>query len=223
VRAGGGAGTVCAAGTDLCIIIGLKRLADAKQRLAPALSLEERRELMLRMLTRVVTEARSAALGTVSLATSEPTATQIAASLRIAAASDGDLPWNQGLVHALDQVQPHPAAVLYLAGDLPQLTAGDLHAFTAAAPARGVAIARARDGGTNALLVCPAALMSPMFGHVRSSDAHAARAAELGLEHRTVDIAGLALDVDTITDAREAGVLTWTTPLAAADTQRRGR
>jgi 2-phospho-L-lactate guanylyltransferase (CobY/MobA/RfbA family) len=46
--------------------------------------------------------------------------------------------------------------------------------------------------------------MQPMFGRVSSAAVHAARAAELGLEHRMLDLPGLALDVDTIVDASDA-------------------
>ncbi len=191
---------------DVLTVIGLKRLATAKQRLMPALSPSQRRELMLRMLGSVVGQARRADLGEVVLATSEPSAPEIAASLGVTALSDGDLPWNEGLRHALDEVRITAAGVLYLAGDLPLLTARDLRNFAASAPARGVAIARARDGGTNALLVRPPRLMAPMFGHPQSSAAHSAHAATQGVPYRIVDIDGLALDVDTIEDARDAGV-----------------
>jgi 2-phospho-L-lactate guanylyltransferase (CobY/MobA/RfbA family) len=46
-----------------------------------------------------------------------------------------------------------------------------------------------------------------MFGTPRSSEAHRDAAAALGLPTRIVDIAGLALDVDTVEDARDAGLL----------------
>ncbi len=224
VASTGGAGHDRWPGSELRVVIGLKRLADVKRRLSPDLTLEERRALMLRMLHVVVAEACRAGVGAVTLATSEPTAPDIVASLGIEAVSDGGLPWNDGLVHALRHMQPRPEAVLYLAGDLPLLTSEELRDFVAQAPSRGVAIARARDGGTNALLVRPSAAMHPLFGHTRSSVAHAARASQIGLEHRTIDIAGLALDVDTVADARDAGVLVGAlSHLAVRDDQRRGR
>ncbi len=224
VQPAGAAGGDGSSGDRLRIIIGLKRLADVKQRLSPDLTLEERRDLMLRMLHIVVAQARGAGLGAVTLASSEPTAPDIAASLGVEAVSDGGLPWNQGLVRVLHHVQPMPEAVLYLAGDLPLVTADELREFVDHAPPRGIAIARARDGGTNALLVRPAAAMPPLFGHARSSVAHAARGSQLGLEHRIVDIPGLALDVDTAADARDAGLLAEAlSHVAARNDQRRGR
>lgn len=187
-------------------LIGLKRLSVAKQRLMPELSPLQRRDLMLAMLSHVTAVARAAELGPVALATSDPGADALARSLGVATISDGGLPWNEGLVHALHLVE-EPAAVLYLAGDLPLLTASEVRALADSAPRRGVVVARARDLGTNALLVTPPDVLAPMFGHLRSSEAHQAASRDRGLVCVVVDIPGLALDVDTIADARDAGVL----------------
>jgi 2-phospho-L-lactate guanylyltransferase len=189
------------------IIIGLKRLSDAKQRLHPALTPAQRRDLMLAMLATVTHAAHESRLGPVALATSEPAAHQLGEELDVDVISDAGLEWNAGLVHALATVSPEPDGVLFLAGDLPLLTAADLRAFARTGADVAVAIARADDGGTNALLVRPPFAMSPMFGRPGSAAVHAARARELSLDHVIVDIPGLSLDVDTIDDARRAGCL----------------
>jgi 2-phospho-L-lactate guanylyltransferase len=188
-------------------IIGLKRLAGAKQRLGPDVPPAARRRLMLSMLAAVVAAARAADLGPVALATSEPSAPALAQRLGLTILSDGDLPWNDGLLHALAAVAPKPARVLFLAGDIPLLTGAELHDFAAAAPAPGVGIARARDAGTNALLVTPPGALRPAFGSPRSSEVHAAAARAANLPWLVADIPGLALDVDTVEDARDAGLL----------------
>ena len=182
------------------ILIPLKRLDDAKSRLAETMTPAERGELMLSMLTHVAATARAAALGAVSLATSEPEAARLAAELEVGLVTDGGLPWNEGLVHARAQLDPAPDAVLYLAGDLPLLTTGDLHQM-AAVPG-SVVVARAHDGGTNALLVRPADAMAPAFGVPGSARLHAEAARRLGLRAVTVDLPGLALDVDSPADVR---------------------
>jgi 2-phospho-L-lactate guanylyltransferase len=188
-------------------IVGLKRLAITKQRLIPHLSQADRRALMLGMLETVVAAVHDSRLGPVALATSEPTAAALAAQLDVAVLSDGDLPWNDGLVRALSSLITPPDAVLYLAGDLPLVTAAELRQFVAAAPAHGVCVARARDAGTNALLVTPCDALRPAFGAPRSSEVHEAAARAAGLPCRIVDLPGLALDVDTIDDARDAGLV----------------
>lgn len=189
------------------ILVGLKRLDQAKTRLVPHVLPSARRELMLSMLATVVTAAREAALGPVWLATSEPSAGEIAAHLRVSVVADGGHPWNQGLIHALASILPAPASVLYLAGDLPLLKAAELRQFAAQSPRPGVGIARARDGGTNALLMTPSHAMPPGFGRARSADAHAADATARGLTHMVIDLPGLALDVDTVADAWDAGLV----------------
>jgi 2-phospho-L-lactate guanylyltransferase len=187
---------------DIQVLIPLKALATSKQRLSPAVSAPSRRRLMLHMLGCTAEAARGSGVGPVALATSDPQAHELAATLGVDVVSDGALAWNDGLLHALRSIQPLPAAVLYLSGDLPLVTAADIVGFVGAAPAPGVAIARARDGGTNALLVRPALALVPMFGQQPSATAHMHQAADRGIAARVLDIPGLALDVDTIDDLR---------------------
>lgn len=186
------------------VLIPLKTLATAKQRLSPAVSVPSRRRLMLQMLRRTVAAAQAAEVGPVALATSEPTAGELAAALGVDLVSDGGLDWNEGLLHALRSFRPVPASVLYLSADLPLVSAADILHLIDEAPDPGVAIARAHDGGTNALLVRPADALTPMFGHQPSASAHARQAADRGIAARILDIPGLALDVDTVDDLRAA-------------------
>lgn len=186
------------------VLIPLKRLASAKQRLGPSVSPASRRRLMLHMLGCAVEAAREAGIGPVALVTSEPTAPELAAAYQIQLLSDGDLPWNEGLLHALCSIEPAPLAVLYLSADLPLVSAVDITRFVDAAADPGVSVARARDGGTNALLVRPADAITPAFGRQPSAAGHANQAAGRGIPVCIVDIPGLALDVDTINDLRAA-------------------
>jgi 2-phospho-L-lactate guanylyltransferase len=82
-----------------------------------------------------------------------------------------------------------PALVIH--GDLPFVSSDDVNAMIDA-PA-DVVIARARDGGTNALLMRKR--IRSAFG-TRSALAHAARARASGLRTHVIDRPGLALDVD---------------------------
>lgn len=192
---------------SVAILIGLKHLDSAKTRLGPDLSGEQRRQLMRRMLEAVAAAALKADVGPVFLATSEPDGQAIAADLGVGLADDGGLPWNEGLVHALETLERPPRRVLYLAGDLPTVSADEIAALVAAAPHPGVAIARAHDGGTNALLVSPSTAIAPTFGVAGSAVEHRRRATAACLTAVTVDLPGLALDVDTADDAARAGVL----------------
>lgn len=94
---------------------------------------------------------------------------------------------------ALRELGPGP--VLIVNSDLPSVTADDLHALHDAIPERGIAIAPARDGTTNALGLSDTALFTPLYGpgSAERFRAHAEHAVE-------VIRPGLRDDVDTLAD-----------------------
>lgn len=94
---------------------------------------------------------------------------------------------------ALREIGPGP--VLVVNSDLPSLTADDLHALHDAIPERGIALAPARDGTTNALGLSDTTLFAPLYGP--GSAARFRAQAE-----QAVDVVrpGLRDDVDTPTD-----------------------
>ena len=89
---------------DLCVLIPVKRLDDAKRRLAPVLGPAERRALMQSMIEHVAAVALEAGVGRVALASSDPVAVELAGRLGVGAVSDGGLPWNEGLVLARSEL-----------------------------------------------------------------------------------------------------------------------
>jgi len=87
-----------------------------------------------------------------------------------------------------------PTLFLVVNADLPCVTPRDLLALAGAVPDRGIALAAAADGTTNALAFASPDLFAPLYGA-----GSAARFAELALT-RTVDAPNLIDDVDTIAD-----------------------
>ena len=73
-----------------------------------------------------------------------------------------------------------------VSADLPLLRAEDVLALIDATPGRGIAIARATDGGTNAVSMRPSGAMRTCFGEPQSARLHAALADEAGLQHAIV-------------------------------------
>jgi 2-phospho-L-lactate/phosphoenolpyruvate guanylyltransferase len=83
-----------------------------------------------------------------------------------------------------------------ISADLPLIRADDVEELLAATPERGIAIARALDGGTNGVAMRPPGVVRTHFGEPGSAAVHAS----LGVPHVVVDLPGLAFDVDTPDD-----------------------
>jgi 2-phospho-L-lactate/phosphoenolpyruvate guanylyltransferase len=179
------------------VLIPVKRLTEAKSRLSAVLSAREREELMVEMLLRVVPAIEEAAVGPITLVSSGDA---WAAGARVY--DDKGLPWNQALAAAMQDVVTEPIATV-IAADVPLVTADDVRALVQATPERGLAIARARDGGTNAVSMRPPGAVTTHFGEPQSAAVHAQATAAAGLAARIVDLPGLAFDVDTPADLEE--------------------
>jgi 2-phospho-L-lactate guanylyltransferase len=185
------------------LILPVKRLADAKTRLAPLLDLHQRRTLMEALVTRNLETLAGVPGSEVCVATSDPRAADLARQHGAGVLDDGGLPWNEGLRLAISRLSGVDTVAI-VAGDLPLLEPDDVVALLDAAPGRGVAIGRARDGGTNALCLRPPDLFVPSFGAPSSASVHAGLAAAADAPAVLVDRLGLALDLDTPDDVEAA-------------------
>ena len=179
------------------VLIPLKRLDDAKSRLAGVLSPEERSALMLELLEGVLAAAEEADLGPITIVSGESAVPE-----GFALFADRGLAWNDALAAAMREVVSEPIAAV-VSADLPRLTAEDIKALVAATPDRGIAIARALDGGTNAVSMRPPGAVITRVGDPQSAAVHAQATAVAGLAARIVDLPGLAFDVDTPADLAE--------------------
>ncbi len=179
------------------VLVPLKRLDDAKSRLAAVLSAHERAALMLELLQGVLAAVKEAEVGPITVVSSESLSPN-----GVARFDDGGLAWNDALAAAMREVVTEPIAAV-VSADLPRITADDVRALVAATPDRGMAIARALDGGTNAVSMRPAGAVMTHFGEPQSAAVHAYATAEAGLAARILDVPGLAFDVDTPDDLAE--------------------
>ncbi len=178
-------------------IVPLKLRAQRKSRLAPCLSPQERQTLSDRMAARVLSALDEAGIPARVLS---------------------PVPWadavwepdhGAGLNAELDRVRVALACapLLVISGDLPLLTAGDVHMLLAGAEAQGVAIAPDRHGqGTNAIALRDARPFAFAFG-TGSFARHLAAAQGAAIIR---DHPGLALDLDTPADLNEAHRRGWT-------------
>ena len=170
------------------MLVPLKALAAAKTRLASALGPEERAELMRSLLDHVVGAVRDAGIERVTVVTAEPVDAYDTWH-------DRGLAWNDALAAATAEVVAAPIVTI-VSADLPSLRPEEVVELVEATPVRGIAIARALDGGTNAVSMRPPGLVHTHFGEQGSAAVHAA----LGVDHVVLDLPGLAFDVDTPAD-----------------------
>jgi 2-phospho-L-lactate guanylyltransferase len=169
-------------------IVPVKGLAGAKTRLASLLSAEERARLVVEMLDGVLSACREAsAIDGTLLVTPDPALARDGASVLV----DAGTGHADALALALADARAAAGALVVMA-DCPLVTAESLDAL--AASARPLALARARDGGVNALALQEVDGFRPRFGVPFGTTVADARAA--GYDPVVLDDPRLALDVD---------------------------
>jgi 2-phospho-L-lactate guanylyltransferase len=188
---------------SLLMAVPVKDLVDAKQRLVPALSPSERRELARAMLEDVLEAAVAALPGAVVVVTTDP---EVEAVTRAAGARCLTEAANRGHTAAVafaqrEAVSRGAARFLTLPGDVPCVTAEEIGALCAAlAEDPGVVLVPSRSGlGTNAVLLAPPDVMPLTFGEP-SFDNHLKTARAAGLHPRVLELPGIGLDVDAPDD-----------------------
>jgi len=178
------------------VLVPLKRLDTAKTRLSGLLTPDERAELMQALLDNAVAAAQAAhGVDAVSIVSSEP----LAAGRGVPVWDDRGLRWNEALLEATRALVTEDT-VVFLSADIPLVTAADVEALLGATPARGIAVGRALDAGTNAVALRPPGAFTTCFGQMGSAALHAQIAREAGLEATIIDRPGLALDLDSPDD-----------------------
>jgi 2-phospho-L-lactate guanylyltransferase (CobY/MobA/RfbA family) len=88
-------------------------------------------------------------------------------------------------------------AVVVVNADLPCVQPRDLLALVGSTPPGGIALVRARDGGTNALSLSSPTLFAPLYG-TGSAERFFRHAASLGVEAALADIPDLADDARSV-------------------------
>ena len=185
-------------------VVPVKELDRAKERLAPLLSTELRRALMLTMLEDVLGAlAEAPGLEGLAIVTVDPAARQMAmrygARIIEAGARDG----HSGAVAAAARLlaEEGQPGMLTLPGDIPLVTPGEIIRLLAAhrlAPAFTIAPSR-DERGSNAIVCSPPEAVPLRFGedsyfpHLRAAEA-------CGIRPTVQRLPGIALDVDTPED-----------------------
>jgi 2-phospho-L-lactate guanylyltransferase len=188
------------------ILIPVKNLSAAKQRLSAVLDQPARTELAQTMLHDVVTAlARWERRPACALVTSDPFAVELARQHDFEIIPD---PGNSGETSAIEMatrlcVERGIDSTLVMPADIPLIQASELDQLFAVAPDEGSVLAPAADGrGTNAAFRSPANLFPLRFGN-DSFKPHLAAAQATGKPCIVLQLPGVAVDVDNPEDLRQ--------------------
>jgi 2-phospho-L-lactate guanylyltransferase len=188
------------------ILVPVKNLSAAKQRLAAVLDQPARTELAQTMLHDVVA-ALAAWLRrpACALVTSDPFALELAGEYDFEIIPDPSNPGETGAIEMATNlcVTRGMDSTLVIPADIPLIQASELDEILAHAPEEGTVLAPAADGrGTNAVFRRPANLFPLRFGN-DSFKPHRAAAQATGKPCIVLQLPSIALDVDNPEDLQQ--------------------
>jgi 2-phospho-L-lactate/phosphoenolpyruvate guanylyltransferase len=188
------------------ILVPVKNLQNAKQRLSSVLNVEERRALAEAMLRDVLhTLASWEERPAVAVVTNDPVARELAEEYAFDIIQDRN---NRSESDAISMATAMclgwgADSTLVIPADIPLVSVAELQQILAAAPERGSVLVPSADGrGSNAVYRKPGALFPLRFGN-DSFLPHRAAAKATGHPCVELRLAGIALDVDTPADLKQ--------------------
>lgn len=181
------------------ILIPVKNLSAAKQRLSSVLDQAARTELAQAMLHDVVAAvAEWAGRPAAALVTGDPFAIDLAREYEFEIIPDALNPGETGAIEMATRVclERGIDSTLVIPSDIPLIQGSEIEQIFAQAPDQGSVLVPAADGrGTNAAFRRPADLFPLRFGN-DSFKPHLAAAQATGKPCRVLQLPGIALDVD---------------------------
>ena len=188
------------------ILIPVKSLANAKQRLASILDQPTRTRLAQAMLFDVIDALRACVSRTeVSIVTSDPFALELAQRFEFQIIPDSA---NRSETDAIEMAtrfceEQGIDSTLVMPADIPLIQASEIEKILQAAPSEGSVLVPAADGrGTNAAFRRPAGLFPLRFGN-DSFKPHLAAARGTEKPCVVLSLPGIALDIDNAFDLRQ--------------------
>lgn len=186
---------------NVIAIVPMKPLSKGKSRLSKSLSAEQRADLALGMLRRVVLAIKAASIENVWIVGGDERVRHMARNLGGVWMEELGHDLNDTLKKAFELAFEQGKSALYVAGDLPFLKPGDIHSMLQSSRRQGnVTLAPARrDGGTNAILVPYGVPLQPELGQ-KSFMKHLTQAARLETSVAINSSPGLGFDLDVVDD-----------------------
>jgi 2-phospho-L-lactate guanylyltransferase len=205
---------------DVVAIIPMKPLAAGKSRLRWVLTPEERADITIGMLRRVIMAVQGASIDPIWIIGGDERVRNVARNFSSLWMPDFGRNLNDTLSKAFQRAFQQGKSALYLPGDLPFIKASDIHGLVGASRRlNNITLAPARrDGGTNGILVPLGLAFQPELGR-RSFSKHLSQAARLGISVAICYTPGLGFDLDTLDDLEtyqhlEPGLLQRLSPTA---------
>lgn len=198
------------------ILVPVKNLRNAKQRLAPVLDQASRTQLAQAMVTDVLETLDSwSDRPEVAVVTTDAYVRDLAAQLGFRIIADHDRSETDAIDMATEIcVSEGMSSALVIPGDIPLIEISELQAILGSGPKKGTVLTPAADGrGTNAAYRSPANLFPLRFGN-DSFKPHLNAARATGLPCVVLSLPGIALDIDNPADLQQ---------LAAAPGERRSQ
>lgn len=185
------------------ILIPVKNLATAKQRLASVLDQPTRTELAQAMLLDVLHAVANCAYKQVAIVTTDPYAIHLAQEFNFEIIADNNVSETAAIELATQVCESRGIeSTLVVPGDIPLITAQELDQILKAAPVEGSVLVPAADcRGTNAAFRRPAGLFPLRFGN-DSFKPHLEAARATGKSCVVLSLPSIALDVDNPSDLR---------------------
>ena len=199
-------------------IIPMKPLADCKTRLSRQLTAEERGDLVIGMLRRVIMAIKGASIDVFWVVGGDWRIRNLTRNFDGLWMEDFGRNLNDTVDKSFDRASQRGLGALYLPGDLPFLKASDLTSMLrSTGNGRNIVLAPARrDSGTNGILIPPKLAFKAELGN-RSFTKHLSQAGKLGISVAICYSEGLGYDLDIWEDLeffqqKEPGLLQRLTP-----------
>lgn len=174
-----------AGNSEVSVLVPVKALRLAKQRLAPVLTASERQQLAAVMLEDVIEACLAAgAFLDVALVTGDPEVIAMARRMGVTMIEEDAANGLNAAIRTGIRKMPSPAVgIVILPADVPYVTATALQRVAECCSRENtiVLVRASRDGGTNLVACSPPGLVEPRFG-IDSFARHCASARQIGIE-----------------------------------------
>ena len=182
---------------EIIAIVPMKPLSQGKSRLSKTLSPEERANISIGMLRRVLVALKGASIDPIWVVGGDERVKNLARNNGGLWYEEMGRDLNDTLDKAIEQAFRRGKSALYIAGDLPFVKPSDIHSFIQASRGAGnVTLAPARrDNGTNAMLIPHGVKFKPELGR-RSFSKHLSQAARSETSVAIAYSPGLGFDLD---------------------------